>query len=210
MFLIEKIENAFQLVSLGVLTFLTIYRSVTTHNRIWGLLSMFYATVTLGNLYWILYMVFYQETPYYDFIPDFCLMSSVLFIVVLLLQVRKTEWNWKENRLYRLIPIFTFGMAVFYMRWGEYVSNIAYAIAMTILLYCSLKGLFAAERESRRGTLYFVAAAYCAVEYCLWTASCFSWEGFIINPYHILDIMLTLVYIAFYPAAGKVAQDELH
>ena len=89
MFLIEQIENVFQLVALGILTFLTIYRSVTTHNRIWGLLSMFYATVTLGNLYWFLYMMFYQETPFYDFIPDFCWMSSVLFMVVLLLQIRK-------------------------------------------------------------------------------------------------------------------------
>ena len=210
MFLIEQIENVFQLVALGILTFLTIYRSVTTHNRIWGLLSMFYATVTLGNLYWFLYMMFYQETPFYDFIPDFCWMSSVLFMVVLLLQIRKTDWNWRENKAYLLIPVFTFAMALFYMRWGEYLSNIAYAIAMTILLYCSLKGLFEVEKESRKSTLYFVTTAYCMVEYCLWTASCFSWEGFIVNPYLILDIMLTLVYIAFYPAAGRVVRDELH
>lgn len=210
MFLIEQIENVFQLVALGIMTFLTIYRSVTTHNRIWGLLSMFYATVTLGNLYWFLYMIFYQETPFYDFIPDFCWMSSVLFMVVLLLQIRKTEWNWRENKVYLLIPVFTFAMALFYMRWGEYLSNMAYAIAMTILLYCSLKGLFEVEKESRKSTLYFVTTAYCVVEYCLWTASCFSWEGFIVNPYLILDIMLTLVYVAFYPAAGRVVRDELH
>ena len=81
--LIETIDNAFQLLSLGILAAMTVYRAVTTRNRIWILLYMFYIVITLGNLYWFLYMMFYQETPFYDFIPDFCWMSSVLFMVVL-------------------------------------------------------------------------------------------------------------------------------
>ena len=85
MFLIEKIDNAFQLISLGILLALSLYKAVSLQNRTWALLAMFYGATSLGNLYWFLYMVLYGETPWFSFIPDFCWISAYLFQVMLLL-----------------------------------------------------------------------------------------------------------------------------
>ena len=78
MLLIETIDNAFQLLSLGILAVMTVYRAVTTRNRIWILLYMFYIVIALGNLYWFLYMMLYKETPFYSFIPDFCWIAAIM------------------------------------------------------------------------------------------------------------------------------------
>ena len=210
MFLIEQLENIFQLVSLVILTGLTIYKSVTTHKRIWGLLSMFYATASLGNIYWFLYMMFYQQTPYYSFIPDFCWIAAVLFMAVLLLQIKDGEWNWRENRLLWPVPVLTAGMAIFFMQWGEYLTNTAYAVAMTVLLYCGANGLFFSEKGSKKIWLFVASLSFCLIEYGLWTVSCFSENSVFLNLYYLFDLLLTLAYISFYPATGKAAGDELH
>ncbi len=210
MFLIEQIDNFIQLIALMVLLFMALYKAMTARKRIWALLCMFYGVVVLGNLYWLLYMLFYQETPYYDFVPDFCWISSLMFLILLLISVKDREWNWKRHKIFYLIPVFTVGMAVFYMQWGEYLTNIIYAFFMTVLLFCSLAGFFATEKKTGKHSLYLISLLYCITEYALWTSSCLPWEFPVIDPYYVFDVLLTVIYILFYPAAGKAADDELY
>ena len=211
MFLIEKIDNALQLLSLIVCTVLALFKATSTHKRIWTLMSMFYAVVTLGTLYWFLYMMLYGDTPYYDFIPDLCWLAAFMYMLLVMLHIRDREWSFKDHKIFWIIPVFTTGLAIFYMQWGEYFTNIAYAILMGMILYQSIGGVITADKKDSRYNLYFVTLIFCLVEYSLWTASCFSWGGIpFLDPYYFFDIMLTAAYVLLYLATGKAADDELH
>ncbi len=209
-FLFEQIENAFQLITLVILTAITIHQALSSGKEIWSLLAMFYGAVTLGNLYWFLYMLLYQETPYYDFISDFSWLAAYLFLILLLLQLRKGTVSWKRKRSFLLVPLFTFAMALFYMRWGEYLTNITYAVCMTVLLYNALAGLLEEGKTGSRRRLYGACLTYGMVEYVLWTVSCFSWDRLPVDPYLLCDVLLTGVYVDLYLVSRKAVHDELH
>ena len=209
MLLIEQVDNALQLIALVVCGLLTVFRSISTRNRIWVLLYMFYIVVTLGNLYWLLYLLLYKETPFYSYIPDFCWAAAYLSLLLLLQHIKDKERSRKDRKVLYLIPVFTFGMALFYMQWGKYLINIIDAVFMSLLLYYSIGGLLTAKKKTGRYYLYLVTLFFCLVEYGLWTSSCFEWGSFL-DPYYIFDVMLTLAYVLFYPAARKAVQDELH
>ena len=208
--MIEKIDNSVQLISLGICTVLALYRALSSHDRSWATLAMFYASMTLGNLYWFLYMVFYGETPLYSLIPDSCWIAAFLFLL-LLIHKDGDKIRWKEHKILYLIPVFTVGMCVYYMRFGKYLTNVFYAVFMTLIMCCSLDGLLSFGKECGRYHLHLITFVFCLVEYLLWTASCFDWTGpAYLDPYYIFDMLLTVVYILFYPATGKAARDELY
>ena len=209
--MIEKIDNGFQLISLGICTALALYRAFSSSDRHWASLALFCAVMALGDLYWFLYMVFYGDTPLYSFIPDYCWIAAFLFLLLLLLHEDNSRIRWHEHKVLYLIPVFTVGMCIFYMRFGKYLTNIFYAVFMTLVMCYSLNGLLSSGKENRRCRLYLTSFIFCLVEYLLWTTSCFEWAGpAYLDPYYIFDIMLTVVYILFYPATGKAVEDEPH
>ena len=211
MLLIETIDNAFQLLSLGILAVMTVYRAVTTRNRIWILLYMFYIVIALGNLYWFLYMMLYKETPFYSFIPDFCWIAAIMALLLLLLYIREGEWKYRQLTAFWPVAVFTFVMSAFYMRYGKYLTNVLYAVFMAMLIMVTIVGFKNTEKGSGKRRLYLSSLLFCLVEYSLWTASCFDWSGPVfLDPYYFLDVLLTVSYILFYPAARKAVEDELH
>ncbi len=209
-FLFEQIENALQLTTLVILTVLSIYRALTTDNETWSLTAMFFGAVTLGNVYWFLYMMLYQETPYYGFISDFSWAAAYLFLILLLVQIRESDFRWNDHKALWLIPLFTSAMALFYMRYGAYLTNAFYALCMTALLGSSVVGIMTSQKGSARRHLYYACVGYVLIEYSLWTVSCFNWDPSGLDPYVILDTVLTAVYILMFVMSGKVAEDELH
>ena len=103
-----------------------------------------------------------------------------------------------------LIPLFTGGMCIFYMQWGDYPGNLITAVLMTLLLWYTVRGLRAlkagAVMAAGAAAIYRLTILFCLVEYCLWTISCF-WMGYTIrNPYFWLDLLLALLFPLF-PAA---------
>ena len=211
MLLIETIDNAFQLLSLGILAVMTVYRAVTTRNRIWILLYMFYIVIALGNLYWFLYMMLYEETPFYSFIPDFCWIAAIMALLLLLLYIREGEWKYRQFTVLWPAAVFTFVMSAFYMRYGKYLTNVLYSVFSAMLIMVTIVGFKNTEKGSGKRRLYLSSLLFCLVEYSLWTASCFDWSGPVfLDPYYFLDVLLTVSYILFYPAARKAVVDELH
>jgi hypothetical protein len=209
-FLFEQIENGFQLTVLLLMTVISIYKSLKTENETWSLMAMFFGAVTLGNIYWFLYMMFYRETPYYGFISDFCWVAAYLFMILMLVQIRDRSFHWNEHKALWLIPLFTFAMALFYMRWGAYLTNTVYALCMTALLGSAVVGILTSVKGSARRRLYYACLAYVLVEYSLWTVSCFNWDVAVLDPYVIIDVLLTAVYILIFVMSGKAVRDELH
>lgn len=187
---------------------------VRRRNRAWILLSLFAGVFFLGDLYWLLYLVFYDSTPLYSYVSDLSWDASYLFLMILLILIREDNglrhWDNRHRRCFWIVPVFTVGMCVFYMQRGDFVTNIVVAILMTGLIWHALDGLLflrSAQGDSgSRRMLYLVTLLFCFAEYGLWTSSCF-WAGdAIVNVYFWFDFLLSFTFLLFLPALRKAVE----
>ena len=206
--MIERIDNIIQLIVLGICMILALNRALRSGKRAWAILGMFYGTVLLGNLYWILYLMFYGETPFYSFIPDMSWCAGYLFLMLLLFQIRDGKRNLKYVLLLLPTMAFTGAMALFYIRvGGEILTNIFYAVIMALILWQALAGLFSVrgqrDNEKQKNWLYLAVLLFLAAEYALWTASCYWMGDTIRNPYYWFDFLLSASYLLMLPAVKR-------
>lgn len=206
--MIESIENAVQLALLLVCTAVSGTYAVRSRRRADAMLTLFYGSYALGDLYWLLYLLFYGHTPKLFYVSDLSWYAAYLFLFLLLQLVSDPEERSTRCRAALLFPLFTAAMCVFYMRWGDYVGNVIAAVMMSLLLTHAARGLYylrSHPEESARRWLYVVTLVFCLVEYAAWTSSCF-WSGDTwANPYLWFDCMLTLTVLLFLPAYRKGA-----
>ncbi|MBP5184942.1 MAG: hypothetical protein J6113_07535 [Lachnospiraceae bacterium] len=204
----EFITNGFQLFTTVICTTLSIIRGARLKSRAYVLLALFSGIFFLGDTYWLLFYLFYSETPNPSFISDLSWHSSYLFLILLLINAKGRPKGAKHSPLLFLAPVFTLAMGIYFMQYGEYLSNLVIALLMALLIWHSLDGLFLTRGEKRADTprpLYIMTLVFCFIEYTLWVASCI-WDGeTFANPYYWIDLLLSCTFLFFIPAVGKVA-----
>ena len=201
--MIERYENAIQIAILAVCVIMASYRAVTYRSRSWTLLSLFYGSWVLGDVYWLVCLLFYDKTPHISVVADLSWYASYIFLYLLLRSTSPPE-EIKETRLISWLgPVFAIGMAVFFMFRGEIMSNIIYGGLMGLLLFSSIRRLADKDRPGCNPFLPAMILIFCLLEYGLWTASCFWDETVLLHPYYIFDILLTVSLPFFIPAAKK-------
>ncbi len=203
----ETISNAVQLGLTGLCTVYALCRVFATERRGWTLFALFCGLNFLGNLYWLLWLVFYRESPPFAFIPYLSWYASYLFLALLLLHVKPPEQPRLQTRALWLVPVFVAGMFVFYVRYGDWLSNIVCAALMGLLLWQAVGGLLFLRGktgpEAKNRFLCWAALLFCLAEYALWTVSCY-WSGDSVNdPYFWLDLLLSLCFPIMVPAVKR-------
>ena len=211
--MIESIDNAIQLLVTGGCACIAVYQAVRRNDRMWALLSLFYGTFFLGDLYWCLYLVFFDDNPKL-YIAEFSWYTSYLFLLLLLIYINVEHskgWRYRFRPLYMLIVAFTGIMCVFFIHVaGDYISNIIAALLMTGLIWHACFGLQSIRKKpegDNRRMLYVVTLLGCATEYAMWTSSCFWMGESITNIYYLFDLMLSACIVLLIPALRK-AVDE--
>ncbi len=205
--MIEIYENAIQLAVLLFCVNLAIMRSVRYHNQIWIFLALAYSGFVLGDCYWLACLIFFGDTPQIALVSDLSWYTFYLFLYLMLKHVLPEDIR-PRKLLPWLGPVFTVAMAVFFMQWGNYLSNTVTAVLMGLLLYQTIGGLCVLRDQSgdNRRALYWVTLVYCLLNYALWVVSCF-WDGdTLANPYYWVDILMTLWFPFFLPATGKAVK----
>ena len=203
--MMESIENGIQLITTGICAFAAAGLAVRSRSRTWALLGLFSGVFFLGDLYWFLFLVFYGETPGFSLIPDMSWYAGLLFLYLLLVHVGdETE----SVKIIWPVPAFTAGMCIFYMQWGQYASNLIYAVLYTLILMRTVGALRkfrgGGETEKKRHrSLYRLVILFSALEYGMWTASCFFSYESPANPYYWFDILLSVSFLLFIPAVRK-------
>ena len=209
--MIEIIENAIQLVTTGICTAVSLRKGILLKSRVWIILALASGVFFLGNLYWELFLVLYGKTPVYSYIPYMSWYACYLFLLLLLHELRNGKYVRRRRRILWVIPLFTTGMCIFYMQWGDWIGNVAAAVLMALLLWHAAEGLMLLREQKMqhsaecRGSMgiYVVIFLFCLAEYGSWTASCF-WMGDIwMNPYFWFDTLLSAVFLLFPAALGK-------
>ena len=90
--------------------------------------------------------------------------------------------------------------------YGTFALGTLYWCGLTMMLaWCAMRGLVWAKRteNGRLRRFYGTVLAFIALEYALWTASCFWVSDTLTNPYFWFDFLLTLVLLLFLPAVRK-------
>ena len=174
------------------------------------MLALFYFTFFLGDLYWQLYIVFYDGASPEFYISEFGWYTSYLFLLILLIYINteiNKRWRHRFDPLFMLIPAFTIGMCIFYMQWGDYLSNMITAVLMMGLIWHAFYGLKVLRgrprQENERRMLFLVTLLFCGTEYALWTSSCFWMGETVLNIYYWFDILLSVSFVLFLPALRK-------
>ena len=204
--MIERIENALQIAVLLVCTGFALARAFRFRDKAWILLSLFYSSWALGDIYWTVCLLFYGQTPAVSVISDLSWYASYIFLYMLLREADPPDSLPKKQILPWLGPLFAAAMAVFFIRWGEFLSNLIYAALLGLLLFSVCRRLDARRKGPGLG-LCVVILVFCLLEYALWTASCI-WEGkTLANPYFWFDFLLTLSFIFFLPAMKSRRRD---
>ena len=204
--MIESVENAAQLALVLGCAGVCAAKALRSRSREWLMLTLFYGSFALGDGYWLLYLMFYGQTPRLFYASDLCWYAAYLYLYLLLQRVSTSEE--RSARYYSLLPLplFAGGMAAFYLRWGDWAGNLISAVLMSLLMWHAVRGLKwlrgRPEEGSRRG-LYIAVLVFCAIEYAAWTASCFWMGDTWMNPYFWFDSLLTLSLACFLPAAGR-------
>ena len=204
--MIETLENLLQIVVLLTCSGVSLYRAVKYHSRTWLLALFFFGSWALGDIYWIICLIFYAATPQISIVSDLSWYAAGLFLYLILIRTYPPEDIVTEggrSLIPWIGPAFAIAMAVFYMQWGEILSNTIYAGLMGLLLYASLSRL--TDRDHRPGKRFLPAVILmsCLTEYALWTSSCFWSSDTFSNPYYWFDLILTLTFLLFIPAIRK-------
>lgn len=201
--MIERYENAIQIAILAICVIVASYQASVHRSRSWTLLSFFYGSWVLGDIYWLVCLIFYSKTPHISVVADLSWYASYLFLYLLLRLISPPEEITCKRLISWLGPVFALGMAVFFMFRGEIASNIIYAGLMGLLLFAAIRRLTDKSRPSRNSFLPAMILIFCLLEYTLWTASCFWDETFLLHPYYVFDFMLTVSFPFFIPAIRK-------
>jgi hypothetical protein len=82
----EIVENTIQLVMTGACSGIAVYRAVRDNERAWALFALFSGIYCLGDLYWLLYLLFFGNTPQHYSVADMSWNASYLFLLLLIMR----------------------------------------------------------------------------------------------------------------------------
>ena len=206
--MIEIIDNSVQLTATLCCALLAGRLAVRRKKQDYMTLACYYGALTLGNLYWLVYDILTSYTPKIFYVSDLCWVASYLFLLMLV-----TESAGPEERAFRcpaawISPVLSTAMTIFYCHWGDELENIVWCGLMGAAGWFSIRGYLWALREKRRARRNFHLAVLIliAVEYSLWTASCYWVSDTLSNPYFWFDFALTASGILLLPATEKAVE----
>ena len=196
--MIESIDNYIQLALTGICAGISLYRAVMTRRRPWILITLFYMAFFMGSLYWQLYYAFRGVTQVF-YVSDLSWYVSDVFLFLFLKYQRDPKVPLRACRISWLIPLFAVGMSIYYMTFGQIISNIISALLMSLIGMEAVRGL--CEIKDRTGAcdpemkpVYILALAFFFAEYALWTSSCIWYSDYsALNPYYYIDMILSAI-----------------
>ena len=209
----ENLGNMVQIAILCACTFYSLFRMVGSEHKEWTRLFYCFGSFLMGDVYWQVCILFEKESSPISYVANLCWYTS--FIMLLLTEMMIIRANQNEEAVMspaaRYIPIigpvFTVGMAVFYMQLGDYVNNVICAVLMGALLFVAIRSFFLELDENKKHSVRIfcgMVILYVFFEYGAWTASCFYESEFMDKVYVVFDYLMTFSFPVFIPLTAKV------
>lgn len=205
--MIELYDNLLQIVLLLLCGCIALVRVIRSRDKVWVLLVYFYASWTMGDLYWLAHLAFFGDTPDYAYVSDVSWYASYIFLYLVMDQILPAHEVRERPLLPWLGPLFTAGMAAFYMQYGQYVSNALTAILLGLLLYHAILRLRPSFPgvTARKRLIVYASLLFCFIEYATWTISCFAGTAVFDRLYLVGELLISLYMPFLLWMVGKAA-----
>lgn len=205
--MVEFLDNTSQfLITLlaGVGAGISFYKS---RKQAYFLLACHFGAFSLGTLYWALHVLLFRYTPQIFYVSELGWIASSLFLLTLEYTLSTPDERRFKHPAVWLVPIICVPQLILYLTHGDILFNLLMCGMTMAAAWYSVRGLFYARRQSGRprDMQYFHIAVLCvcAVEFCLWTVSCFWGGDTLANPYFWVDFLLSASLFALLPATRK-------
>ena len=174
----------------------------------WFLLTCFYGTFALGTLYWTLHLLLQQETPQIFYVSDLAWVASFVFLLALVLTLPAAEERRFRTPLGWIVPAVCVPQFILYVTHGDILSNVLMCGMTMLAAWCAVRGLVWARRtgDRRLRRFYVTVLVFTAVEYALWTSSCFWVSDTLSNPYFWFDFALSALLLLLLPALRRAVE----
>lgn len=174
----------------------------------WFLLTCFYGIFALGLLYWTLHLSLRRETPQIFYVSDLAWIASYVFLLTMVFTLPAPEERRFRTRLCLLAPAICLPQFFLYITYGDILSNFLMCGMTMLAACCAIRGLVWAKRTGEGRLLRFhrVVLGFVALEYALWTSSCFWVSDTLTNPYFWFDFLLSLTLLLFLPAMRRAVE----
>lgn len=180
-------------------------RYYKTRRQAWFLLAHFYGTFALGTLYWTLHLLLRQQTPSVFYVSDLAWIASFVFLLTLVFTLPSADERRFHTPLCLAVPAVCVPQLALYLTHGDVLSNLLMCGMTMLAAWCAVRGLAWARRsgDGRLRRFYRITLGFAALEYALWTSSCFWVSDTLTNPYFWFDFLLTAALPLFLPAVRK-------
>ena len=205
--MVELFDNASQFLATllaGIGAGILFYKS---RKQAYFLLACFFGTYSLATLYWTLHVLLFNQTPQVFYVSELGWVASSMFLLTLEYTLSTPEERKFKHPAVWLVPLICVPQLILYLSHGDILFNLLICGMTMAAAWYSVRGLLYARRQSGklRDMQYFHIAVLCicALEFCLWTASCFWVSDTLTNPYFWFDFLLTAALFALLPATRK-------
>ena len=206
--MLEVVSNIIQIAVLVVCIAAAVYNTDTLKSRSWVLFGLFAVSFLLGDIWWLLDLLFYRDRTLYSLIPYINWKASALFLILLIRNRQQAPLFKRPVRsILWVIPVFCAGMCAYYMQFGAYVDNVITALFMAVLIWITIQRFLEirGSEDDAAGdkSLCLVVLLFCVSEYAMWTASCLDYDHPLRILYDVFSFVLTLSIALMIPALRK-------
>ena len=112
--MIESFDNSLQIIVLLICASIALYKAITQRSQTWVLAFLFFGSWVLGDIYWLVCLLFYGKTPQISIVSDLSWYASYIFLYLLLYHRSAPDKESIKHLIPWLGPIFAAGMAIFF------------------------------------------------------------------------------------------------
>ena len=194
----ELIDNCFQIAVLMCSAIAAIAATFRHKDRCFLILALFYICVSMGTLYWVLYLFLLGSVPQVFYVSEFSWLAAYLFL--LSFQMVRTD---QIRPFFSLISLscalFTAAIVLgFRIFLPSYLISMAFAGVVSVIVYLAVWRL----RCRGDGRLIDCWLLLCVgLQLLLYVVSGFIQDYTCFNLYFAVDITLTFSFAALLPLA---------
>ena len=198
----ELIDNCFQVAVLFCAALASITAAFRQKDRRFLILALFFLCVSMGTLYWVLYLFIFGNVPQVFYVSEFSWLAAYLFL--LSFQMVRTDRGRPALSLPALFcALLTAAVVLAFQMFGpSYFVSAAFAGVMSVIVYLAVWRL---RRRGGGGLVDCWLLLCVGLQLLLYVVSCFTQEYTRFNLYFAVDITLTLSFAALLPLALREA-----
>ena len=201
----ELIDNCFQVAVLFCSALAAIAVAFRHKDRRFLILSLFYICISMGTLYWVLYLFIFGNVPQVFYVSEFSWLAAYLFMLsFLMVRIDRVRPLFSLPSLF--CALLTAALVLVVRMFGpSYVVSASFAGVMSAIVYLAVWRL----RRVGRGKQVDCGLLLCVgLQLLLFVVSVFMQDFTRFNLYFAVDITLTLSFAALLPLALREVAEK--